>query len=162
MDGDQEPLGVEAMHLDEPVVVWCGAIDDDQDEVVVVVELGPLVEVLGVFDRERMKLEHVAEDLKVPLAWLIEVEPEKVAAREQLRDLVTIEANLGAALTVNDVTDRGARAVRCDAGASPPPFAGWVRTIASRRAVHRIDATFDSGTDPRDHQPENANEETAV
>src|SRR5690242_5302540 len=103
MDGDQEPLGVEAMHLDEPVVVWCAAIDDDKDKVVVVVELGPLIEVLGVFDRERMKLEHVAEDLKVLAAWLIEVEPEKVTAREQLCDRVTIEADLGAALIVHDV-----------------------------------------------------------
>jgi hypothetical protein len=103
-----------------PVVVWCGAIDDE-DKVAVVVELGPLVEVLGVFDRERMKLEHVAEDLNVPLARLIEVEPEKVAAREQLRDLVTIEADLVAAFTVSDVTGRGARAVRCDAGAARRP-----------------------------------------
>lgn len=122
------------MHLDEPIAVRCGAIDDDKNEVVVVVELGPLVEVLRVLDRERMKLEHIAEDLKVPVGWLIEVEPQKVAARKQLRDRVTIEANLGAALTVDDVTDRGARPVRCDAGARPPPFAGWGRAVASRRA----------------------------
>jgi hypothetical protein len=32
MDGDKEPFGVEAMHLDESVVVWCGAVDDDKDD----------------------------------------------------------------------------------------------------------------------------------
>jgi hypothetical protein len=80
VDGDEEALGVEAMHLDEPVVVWCSAIDDHKDEVVVLVELGALVELLRVFDRERMKLEHIAEDLEVLLARLIEVEPKEVAA----------------------------------------------------------------------------------
>jgi hypothetical protein len=90
-----------------------------------------------------MKLEHIAEDLKVPLARLIEVEPKKVAAREQPLDRVTIEVDLAAALIVDDVTDRGARAVRFYAGTSSPPrIAGRGRTVASRRAVfHRIDAT---------------------
>jgi len=50
MDGDEESLGVEAMHLDEPVVVWCSAVDDDKEEVVVLVNLGALVELLRVFD----------------------------------------------------------------------------------------------------------------
>ena len=103
MDGDQETHGVEAMHLNEPVIVGCSAIDDHKDEVVVVVELRPLVEVLGVFDRERMKLEHVAEDLKVVLARLIEIEPEEVAAREQPLDRVTIEVDLAAALIMDDI-----------------------------------------------------------
>ena len=131
------------MHLNEPVVVWCSAIDDDKNEVVVVVELGPLVEVLGVFDRERVKLEHIAEDLKVPLARLIEVEPKKVAAREQPLDRVTIEVDLAAALIVDDVTDRGARPIRCSAGiSSQPSVAGRTRTLARRRAVfHTLDAT---------------------
>ena len=53
------------MHLDEPVVVGRGAVDDEEDEVVVVVDLGALPEVLGVLDRERMELEDVAEDLEV-------------------------------------------------------------------------------------------------
>jgi hypothetical protein len=49
--------------------------------------------------------------------------------------------DLAATLIVGDVTDRGARAVRCRAGMRlRPRFAG--RTVASRRAVyHRIDAT---------------------
>jgi hypothetical protein len=67
------------VQLDDPVVVRCSAIVDDEDEVVVIVELGPLVEVLGVLDRERMEFEHIAEDLKVLVARLIEVEPEEAA-----------------------------------------------------------------------------------
>ena len=103
---------------------------------------GPLVEVLGVFDRERVKLEHISEDLKVLLGRLIEVEPKKAAAGEQPLDRVTVEVDLAAALIVDDVTDRGARAVRRYAGTSPPRFAGRGRTFASRQAAfHRNDAT---------------------
>src|SRR5947208_10687555 len=134
------------MHLDEPVVVRCSAIHDHKDEVVVLVELGPLVELFRVLDRKRMKLEHITEDLKVPLARLIEVEPKKVAAREQPLDRVTTEVDLAAALIVDDVTDRGARAIRSYLGTAPPPrLAGRGRTVASRQAVfHRIDATSTS------------------
>jgi hypothetical protein len=70
------------MHFDESVVVRCGAIDDDEDEVVVLVELGSLIELLRVFDCERVKLERIAEDLKVRFARSIEVEPEKAIVRE--------------------------------------------------------------------------------
>jgi hypothetical protein len=47
-----------------------------------------------------MKLERIPEDLKVPLARLIEVEPKKVAPREQPLDRVTIELDLTGALIV--------------------------------------------------------------
>jgi hypothetical protein len=116
MDSDEKAFGVEAMNFDETVVVWCGAINYDEHEVVVLIELGSLVELLRVFDCERMKLEHIAEDLKVRFAWSIEVEPEKTIVREQPFDRVTIEADLAAAPIVDDVTDRGAAAIRSYAG----------------------------------------------
>ena len=100
------------MHLDESVVVRRSAIDDDEDEVVVFVELGALVELFRVFDCERVKLEHIAEDLKVRVARSIEVEPEEAIVREQAVDRDTIEAGLAAALIVDDITDR-------EAGAGP-------------------------------------------
>ena len=53
------------MHLDQPVVVGDGAVDDEEDEVVVVVDLRALAEVLRVLDRQRVELEDVAEDLEV-------------------------------------------------------------------------------------------------
>ena len=111
MDSDEEAFGVKAVNFDETVVLWCGAIDDDEHEVVVFIELGSLVELLRVFDCERMKLEHIAEDLKVRFTRAIEVEPEKAIVREQPFDRVTIEADLAAALIVDDVTDRGASAI---------------------------------------------------
>ena len=46
VDRDQETLRVEAMHLDQPIVVGDGAIHHEEDEVVVVVELRTLAEVL--------------------------------------------------------------------------------------------------------------------
>ena len=48
MDGDQKAFGIEAVHLDQSVFVGDGAIDDEKDEVVVVVELRSLTEVLGI------------------------------------------------------------------------------------------------------------------
>ena len=111
MDSDEKSLGVEAMHLDKPVVVRRRAIDDDEDEVVVLVELRPLAELLRVLDRERMELEDIAKDLKVRLARSIEVEPEKATVREQALDGVDIEADLAAAVIVDDVTDRGPRVI---------------------------------------------------
>ena len=65
VDGDEEALGVEAVHLDQPVVVRRRAVHDEEDEVVVVIELGPLAELLRVLDRERMEPEDVAQDLEV-------------------------------------------------------------------------------------------------
>jgi hypothetical protein len=48
MDRDEEAFRVKAMHLDQPVVVGSGAVDDDEDEVVVHVDLCSLVELLRV------------------------------------------------------------------------------------------------------------------
>ena len=127
------------MHLDEPVVVGCSAVDHEEQEVVVVVELGPLVEILGVFDRERMKLEHIAEDLKVLPGRLVEVEPEKAAAGEQPLGVFTIEVDLAAALILDDVANRGAGAIRDN---SRPRFDARGRVIARWRVVsHSVDGT---------------------
>ena len=102
MDGDEEALGVEAVHLDEPVVVGSGTVDDDEDEVVVVVDLRALAEVLGVLDRERVELEDVAEDREVARVGAIEVEPEELPAREQALDRLAIEVDLLAPLVIED------------------------------------------------------------
>jgi len=82
VDGDEEALRVEAVHLDQPVLVGDGAVDDEEDEVLVVVELRPLPEVLRVLDRERMEPEHVAQDPEALLLRPVEVDPEEAAARE--------------------------------------------------------------------------------
>ena len=68
------------MHLDEPVLLRRGAIDDEEDKVVVVVDLRALAEVLRVLDRERMKSEGVAEDVEVGRA--IELDALVGAVRE--------------------------------------------------------------------------------
>src|SRR5438270_10620757 len=65
MNGDKEPFGVEAMHLDQPVVVGAGAVDDDKDEVVIAIDFRSLVELLRVFERKRMELEDLAQDVEV-------------------------------------------------------------------------------------------------
>jgi hypothetical protein len=80
MHGDEEAFGVEAMHLDQPVAVVSRPVDDDEDEVVVTLELCPLIGVLGVLDGKRMKLEDLAQDLEIARIRLIEVEPEETTA----------------------------------------------------------------------------------
>ena len=91
MDGNEELLGVEAVHLDEAVVVGDGAVDDDEDEVVIFVEFGALAELFRVLDGERVELEDVAEDRVVGLVWLVDVDPEERVSSEKFVDVLTIE-----------------------------------------------------------------------
>ena len=78
-------------------------VDDEEDEVVVILDLRPLVELLGVLDSEWVEPEGLAQDLEVSRLRLVEVEPEETPAREQLRDLLAAEVHLGAAAIVDDV-----------------------------------------------------------
>jgi hypothetical protein len=91
------------VHLDEPIVVGRGSVDDDEDEVVVVVELRPLVELLRILDREWVEFEDVAQDLEVVLARPIEVEPEEAAAREERRHALAIELHFAALSILDDM-----------------------------------------------------------
>src|SRR5690348_214631 len=106
MDRDQETLAVEAMHLDQPVAVGRSAVDDQEDEAVVVLDLRALLEMLRVLDREWMKPEGVAQDLEVVRPRPIEVEPEEVAVCEQVGDGLPVEVNLPVTAGLADVADR--------------------------------------------------------
>jgi hypothetical protein len=90
------------VHLDEAVVVGNSAVDDDEYEIVVLVELCSLLEFFGVLDGERVELEDVAEDRVVVLVWLVEVEPEEPLASEELLDVLAVEVQLIVAAVVND------------------------------------------------------------
>ena len=61
---------------------------------------------LGVLDRERVKLEDIAEDIEVVGVGLVEIEPEELPARLELLDGFATEVDLFAALIMNDVADR--------------------------------------------------------
>jgi hypothetical protein len=91
-------------------VAWArGAVNDEEDEVVVIIDLRPLVEVLGVLDRERVEPEDLAQDREIVLVRFVEVEPEEATAREQLDDPLPTEIHLGAAAIVdNDAGRRSA------------------------------------------------------
>src|SRR5205823_11096997 len=93
MDGHEEAVGVETVHLDQPVPVRRGSIDDDEDEVLVVVDLWPLVEVLGVLDGERMELEDVAQELEIGSLRPVEVNPEELSGREEALDRLPAEVH---------------------------------------------------------------------
>jgi hypothetical protein len=123
VDGDKEALGVEAVQLDQSVIVGRGAVDDEEDELVVVLDLRPLVELLGVFHGKQVELENVAEDLEVTRIRLVEVEPEEVAGGQQLRGLLPTEAELVAPAFMADVADRPTPARRSPP-VGPPLFQG--------------------------------------
>jgi hypothetical protein len=93
------------VHLDEAVLVRLlgdGAVEDDEDVVVVVVDLRALAELLRVLDRERMEPEDVAQDPVVARVRLVDVEPEEGVAGEQTLDVLAVEAQLLAAAVVDD------------------------------------------------------------
>ncbi len=79
------------MHLDQSVIVGLRAVDDDEHEVVVGVDLRALVELLGIFDSERMELEDVAQDIEVFLTRPAEVEPEEGVAFKKAFDCRAVE-----------------------------------------------------------------------
>ena len=116
VNGDEVPLAVEAVHLDEPVLVGRGAVEDEESEVVIAVDLGALPEMLRILDRERMELEDVPENLEVRSVGLVEVEPEEAAFGKELADLLGAELDRAASPVVDDV-----------AGARP-----WTRSLSCR------------------------------
>lgn len=76
MDRDQVVLGVEAVHLDERAG-GTGAEGDDEGEVPIALQLGPLAEVLCVLDRQRVEAEGaLQQSLRAVLVEVGEVEPE--------------------------------------------------------------------------------------
>lgn len=82
-NGDEESLGVEAVHLHKAVVViGRGAVDHEERQVVVVLQLGPLVEVLGIFQGQGMKTEHLGEEGRILGAHRVEIQPEEGAGRQ--------------------------------------------------------------------------------
>jgi hypothetical protein len=76
------------MDLDQPVPVRGRAVDNEEDEVLVVVNLRPLIEVLRILDRERVELEDVTQDLEIGDVRPIEIKPEELVGREQMLDRV--------------------------------------------------------------------------
>ena len=118
MDSDEEVLRIEAVHLDQPILVGRGAEDDDEGEVVVPLDLCALPEVLRVLDGERVELEDVPQDLEVRCLRLLDVEPEELPVVEELFDGLAVEVDASGPVRVVDVAEglRGCFAHRylCD------------------------------------------------
>src|SRR4029450_8168681 len=111
VDGDEEALGVEAVHFDKTVIVGDGSVDNEENEVVVVVELRALPELLRVLNGERVELEDLAEDLEVLMLRLIKIEPEESLACQQLLDRLPAELHLFRALVLEDMAHRPPRLI---------------------------------------------------
>jgi hypothetical protein len=74
---DQEPFGVETVHLGQRLAQATGAVDDDRDEVVVVLDLRTLVELLDVLHRERVDLEDLVQQGEHVVVGALQVQPEQ-------------------------------------------------------------------------------------
>ena len=75
--GDEEVLGVEAVHLGERLVQAERAVGDEVDEILVVLDLRALVELLGVLDGQRVDLEDVAQQGDGLRTGVGQVQPEQ-------------------------------------------------------------------------------------
>ena len=83
------------MDLDEVVLVRRGAVDDEEDEVVVLVGLRSLAEVDGVLDRKRMEAEDLADEPQLLRLDAVEIEPEKLLVVPQLHKPISLDRDLG-------------------------------------------------------------------
>ena len=100
------------MHLDEPVLVGRGAVDDEEHVVVVVVDLRPLAEVLGVLDRERVELEDVAQDRRSrPRSGRSRSSQKKPPPASSFSTALAVEVDRTVAAVVDDVARPGAVAL---------------------------------------------------
>ena len=105
MERDQVAVGVEAVHLDEPVrvVVARRAEHDEEDVAVVVVDLRPLAEAPRVLERERVEAELLPQDLEVGCLGGVDVEPEEASLGEQLPHPVALEGQPVPGVAVDEV-----------------------------------------------------------
>jgi hypothetical protein len=112
--GDHRLAADVDVHLDDVRAVR--AVEDEQHVVAVGIELGPLAELAGVLDRERIEAEHVAEGVDLRRARLLEVQPEELLPLAQAPDELDVEGveDLHAA----EPTAAAARPARC-AGVGP-------------------------------------------
>ncbi len=74
-------LGVETVHLDEPVLIGrrSRSVEDEEDEVAVLLHLGALTELLRILERQRMEAKDLPQERHLTLVGLQEVEPEVLA-----------------------------------------------------------------------------------
>jgi hypothetical protein len=87
VDGDQEALGVEAVHLHQAVLVGRRPVDDQEDVVVVGLELGALAEALGVLQRQRVEPEQVPQEGELLGGRPVEVQPKEPPLAQAALDL---------------------------------------------------------------------------
>src|SRR5215207_7734799 len=75
-DGDEEVVGEKAVQLDEAVLVQRrrDAVEDEEVEVLIGLDLRPLAEVLGILDREGVEAEHITEELEIGFRGCVKIE----------------------------------------------------------------------------------------
>ena len=82
------------MHLDESVPVGVGAEHDEVHVAVELLDLGPLAEVLGVLDGQRVQAEGLAQQSQLVGRRPVQVEPEELAAVQALPDHVAVDGRV--------------------------------------------------------------------
>src|SRR3954469_20406389 len=123
-------------------------VEDEQDVVLVAVELGALVPLARVLERQRVQAEHLSQHLEVLRRRIAEVEPEEVVSPAQLGDLPAVDrgedlhaARLApgpdgpGAVHLQAATGSGAASASTDTGASAAGRPDVIRTQASTAAT---------------------------
>ena len=67
-------------------------VEDEEDVIAVVVELGALAEVVGVLQRERVEAEDLAQLCQLIGVGVVEVQPEEVVAPHVVADARLVDA----------------------------------------------------------------------
>ena len=93
VDRDHVLARDEQMHLAQRVlrVIPAGAIEHQEHVVAVVVELGPLVKLLAVLDRQRVKAEQLLQLAQLLVAGRCQIQPEEMVAIQVILDPGLIE-----------------------------------------------------------------------
>ena len=142
--GEQVLPGDEAVHLDEAVHVGVGAVGDEVDVPVVLFQLGPLAEVLGVLDGQGVEAEGLSQQPELLGRRLMQVEPEELTSVEVSRDDVARDRRVRPVLVDEEALvmarHRSLRLHACrSAGGAPvaPSFAAR-RVVPRPRRLHRV------------------------
>jgi hypothetical protein len=96
MDRDEELARDKQVHLAQRlgilVTMAPSAIKHQEHVVAEVIQLGALAEMLGVFQRQRVKAEELLQLREVVVAWRREIQPEKVVTLEVIADPSFVDA----------------------------------------------------------------------
>jgi hypothetical protein len=109
---NQEVVGKEAVHLDHGLADGVGSEEHNRDEVLVVLDLGPLPELQRVLDRHRVDVEHVTQQGQALLAGVVQVQPQDLVVVQRLIGVIRLDVLNGRSIDPDQVPTHAIHGVR--------------------------------------------------